>query len=142
MKRNLWAPLCISAAILLSACGGGEEKKTETAKTDDVQTVQTDDSMVKSVEGKGKELMEKQDCKTCHAADTKIIGPSYKDIAEKYDSTSENIGKLAEKVIKGGSGNWGEVPMAPHTGIAQDDAKEMVKYIISEGNKKKKEAKK
>lgn len=132
MKKYIWAPVVISAAILFAACGGGEEKKSTETKTEETTPpAAQDNSMVQTVVGKGKELIEGQDCKTCHQIETKLVGPAYKDVAKKYDSTAAVIDTLSGKIIKGGSGNWGEIPMAPHPTISKDDAKEMVKYILS-----------
>ena len=80
---------------------------------------------------KGKALMDKSDCNACHSVDNKIVGPSFKEIAAKYKSDKAAVAKLSEKVIKGGSGNWGEIPMSPHPQVSQADANEMVKYILS-----------
>jgi cytochrome c len=60
----------------------------------------------------------------------KIVGPSYADVAAKYESTEENITMLAQKVIAGGVGVWGEVPMPAHPGLSEDDAKDMVRYVL------------
>ena len=60
----------------------------------------------------------------------KNIGPAYKDVAAKYENTEENVKMLAEKVIKGGSGVWGAVPMTPHPQISQEDAEAMIKYVL------------
>lgn len=81
--------------------------------------------------GKGKELIAKSDCLTCHQVDVKLLGPAYQEVAAKYPATDENIELLAGKIIKGGAGNWGDIPMAPHPSISENDAKEMVKYILS-----------
>lgn len=81
--------------------------------------------------GRGEELINKSDCLTCHKVDVKLLGPAYQDVAAKYPPTEENIALLAGKIIKGGSGNWGDIPMAPHPSITEGDAKEMVKYILS-----------
>ena len=62
--------------------------------------------------------------------DRKIVGPSYADVAAKYESTEENIAMLAQKVIAGGQGVWGEVPMPPHPGLSEEDAKDMVAYVL------------
>jgi cytochrome c len=80
---------------------------------------------------KGKALMDKSDCNACHAVDNKIVGPAFKDIAKKYKGDKAAVAKLSEKIIKGGAGNWGEIPMAPHPQISTGDAGEMVKYILS-----------
>ncbi len=80
---------------------------------------------------KGLALVAKSDCLTCHKIDEKLVGPAYKDIANKYTADDKIISQLANKVIKGGSGNWGQVPMSPHPGLSEDDAKQMVKYVLS-----------
>jgi cytochrome c len=79
----------------------------------------------------GKALIEASDCRTCHKDDAKLIGPAYKEVAAKYPSNEANIKTLAEKIIKGGQGNWGEIPMAGHPNVSQEDAEAMVKYILS-----------
>ncbi|MES3017394.1 MAG: c-type cytochrome [Bacteroidota bacterium] len=81
--------------------------------------------------GSGEQLITKSDCLTCHKVDVKLLGPAYQEVAAKYPATDENIEMLAGKIIKGGAGNWGDIPMAPHPSITEGDAKEMVKYILS-----------
>jgi cytochrome c len=80
---------------------------------------------------KGKNLIAKSDCLACHKDDAKLVGPAYVDVANKYEATDANIAKLADKIIKGGAGAWGQIPMSPHPTLSQGDAKEMVKYILS-----------
>lgn len=80
---------------------------------------------------KGLEMIGASDCTTCHKISEKNIGPAYVDVAKKYEPTEANIDSLAQKVINGGSGNWGSVPMTPHPGLSEDSAKEMVRYILS-----------
>jgi cytochrome c len=60
----------------------------------------------------------------------KIIGPSYADVAAKYENTEENVTMLAGKIIAGGAGVWGEVMMSPHPSLSEEDAKDMVRYIL------------
>lgn len=79
----------------------------------------------------GKNLIAKSDCLTCHKLDVKLIGPAYKDVAAKYPANNENYNLLAKKIISGGSGTWGEVPMSPHPTISETDAKKMAKYILT-----------
>ncbi|WP_205500075.1 c-type cytochrome [Rufibacter psychrotolerans] len=79
----------------------------------------------------GKQLIAKSDCMACHKIDAKSLGPSYKDVATKYPATEANYARLAQKIIKGGSGTWGQIPMAPHTALSEADAKKMTKYILS-----------
>ena len=79
---------------------------------------------------KGLNLVVKSDCLGCHKTNEVSIGPAYNLIGQKYENTEANINLLAEKIQKGGSGNWGTVPMAGHTGLSKEDAVAMVKYIL------------
>lgn len=79
----------------------------------------------------GKLLVAKSDCFACHKPDAKLVGPSYAEIAKKYTATDANVTLLSGKIIKGGSGTWGQIPMAAHPKVTQVDAKKMVKYILS-----------
>lgn len=85
----------------------------------------------------GKRLMDLSDCKACHAIDQKSIGPAYKEVAKKYRGTRNVEATLVEKIINGGGGVWGEQAMSAHPQISRDDAKEMVKYILSLGDARK-----
>lgn len=80
----------------------------------------------------GKQLLLKSDCSGCHSPQVKLVGPTYVDIAKKYPVTAANVTKLAQKIIKGGSGVWGKIPMAPHQTLTEAQAKNIVKYILSE----------
>lgn len=79
----------------------------------------------------GKRHIEKSDCAACHSKDKKSIGPSYYDIADKYPKNATNITILANKIISGGGGVWGEQAMAAHPQLGQTEAKEIVDYILS-----------
>jgi cytochrome c len=79
----------------------------------------------------GKALIEASDCRTCHQDAVKVIGPAYADVAKKYPNTPANVKMLAGKVIAGGKGVWGEIPMTPHPNVSQEDAEAMVSYILS-----------
>jgi cytochrome c len=79
----------------------------------------------------GQLLIVKSDCIGCHKKDEKLIGPSYVDIAAKYPVTDENISLLAGKILTGGKGVWGPVPMTPHKKLTEDEAKTIVQYILS-----------
>lgn len=79
----------------------------------------------------GEKLIAKSDCIGCHKLDKKLIGPSYLDIAKKYPFNEKNVAYLSGKIIKGGSGVWGTIPMAAHASLKKDDAKSMAKYILS-----------
>ena len=70
-------------------------------------------------------------CLTCHRVDETLTGPPYRAVANKYAGASDSVENyLVHKVINGGSGVWGQVPMPPHPGLSEADAKAMVKYIL------------
>lgn len=77
----------------------------------------------------GKVLVEKSDCLSCHKINEKMIGPSYAEVAKKY--TVEDLEYLSDKIIEGGSGVWGAVPMAAHQGLSKENSRKMVYYILS-----------
>ncbi|HLX27618.1 MAG TPA: c-type cytochrome [Casimicrobiaceae bacterium] len=80
----------------------------------------------------GTDRLQKDGCTACHSIDTKIVGPAYKDVAEKYRNDSGAQAKLIEKVKKGGSGVWGQIPMPPNSPQVSDaDIKADVEYILS-----------
>jgi cytochrome c len=119
------------SAVMFSACGGGGKSgsadSSAAAKPDSASAVQRS---VDTTNAGGK-LIAKNDCLTCHKIDTKVIGPSYADVAAKYPANEANIDTLANKVIKGGSGHWGAIAMAGHPSLSEADAKSMVTYILS-----------
>jgi cytochrome c len=70
-------------------------------------------------------------CFACHAVDKKLIGPSYKEIADKYRSDKGAPAKLAQKVKDGGKGVWGDIPMPPNGHVKDPDIKTLVDWIVS-----------
>ena len=80
---------------------------------------------------KGLEVVGKSDCATCHGINNKIVGPAYADVAKQYAGASDTtIERLANKVISGGSGVWGQVPMTAHPTLTKEDATAAVKYVL------------
>jgi cytochrome c len=79
---------------------------------------------------RGKTAIANSDCKTCHTISDKSIGPTYMEVAQRYQRKNAQE-MLAEKIIKGGSGNWGKNIMAAHPQHSQEEAAEMVRYILS-----------
>ena len=80
----------------------------------------------------GMDRLQKDGCTACHAVDKKIVGPAYKDVANKYRGDSGAAAKLVDKVKKGGSGVWGQIPMPPNSPQVSDaDIAADVKYILS-----------
>ncbi len=124
--------IIFSLCAVIAACSNdkpGQDSSTASNETATNQTVAV--APAESTSSKGAQLLASSDCLGCHKEQEKLVGPAYKDVAAKYPATEENIDKLANKVITGGSGVWGSVPMSAHPNLALNDAKEMVKYILS-----------
>lgn len=77
------------------------------------------------------DLATKKNCMACHAVDKKLVGPAYKDVALKYAGQKDAVDKLAQKVIKGGSGVWGAVPMPANPQVSEAEAKQLVQWILT-----------
>ncbi len=113
-----------------------DQKSNEpTVATPTTESVYSDTSNVAKTEeeplAEGAKLMKSTDCYSCHNLDATLIGPSFKKIAEKYPNNKKNVELLCEKVIKGGSGNWGQVPMQAHPTLDKAEVEKMVDYILS-----------
>jgi cytochrome c len=85
----------------------------------------------------GKLLIAESDCKSCHLIDQKSAGPAYRDVAKRYAKEVRAVEVLSDKVLKGGSGVWGEVAMAAHPQLTKAQAVQMVEYILSLANEEK-----
>ncbi len=77
------------------------------------------------------QLAKEKNCLACHAVENKLVGPSYKDVAAKYKGDKSAEGKLITKVIKGGGGVWGPMPMPANPQVSEADAKKLVQWILS-----------
>lgn len=77
------------------------------------------------------DLAQKKSCLACHAADKKLVGPSYKDVAAKYAGQKDAVTKLAEKIQKGGVGAWGQVPMPANPQVNAEEAKQLATWVMS-----------
>lgn len=78
------------------------------------------------------DLAQKKNCMACHAADKKLVGPSYKDVAAKYAGQKDAVDKLSEKIIKGGAGVWGPVPMPANAQVSDADAKRLAQWVLNQ----------
>ena len=76
-------------------------------------------------------LAKKSGCLNCHAADKKVVGPSYQDVAKKYAGDAGAEAKLIAKVKKGGSGAWGPIPMPANAQVKDEDIKTLVKWVMA-----------
>jgi cytochrome c len=77
-------------------------------------------------------LAQSKNCMTCHAVDKKLVGPSYKDVAAKYASDKTAADKLAQKIMKGGSGVWGPVPMPANPQVSEAEAKKLAAWVLTQ----------
>ena len=132
MKRIALFGFALALCVMVSSCGS---KKEEAKNVEDYGTPEAADSSPKVSESEiisqGESLVKASDCKTCHHPTNKIIGPAHTEVAKKYEFTEANVKMLADKIIKGGSGNWGEIPMTAHPDISVADAEKMARYVLS-----------
>jgi len=127
MKKVLFI---LTTAVIVMACGGGSTEAGKDAAGAAVAATTGNALSDNPDYQKGLALVAGSDCLTCHKTSEKNIGPAYKDVAAKYENTEENVKMLASKIIKGGSGNWGAIPMTPHPQLKEEDVEQMVKYIL------------
>lgn len=120
--------LILGATVILMASFTSVKPENEPAVNINMATIAKASPM--QMTG-GELLINKSDCVGCHHKINKLIGPSYTEIAKKYPNNEKNVDMLAAKVIKGGSGVWGKIPMSPHPKVSNNDAKLMVKYILA-----------
>jgi cytochrome c len=72
-----------------------------------------------------------KNCMSCHAIDKKVVGPAYKEVAAKYAGQKDAVDKLSVKILKGGSGVWGPVPMPANTQVNEAEAKKLAAWVLS-----------
>jgi cytochrome c len=75
--------------------------------------------------------LKKNNCMACHSVDKKLVGPSYKDIANRYRGQSDAADKLAKKIRSGGSGAWGPMPMPANPQVSEAEAKRLAEFILN-----------
>lgn len=73
-----------------------------------------------------------KNCMACHAVDKKLVGPAYKEVAAKYAGQAGAADKLAIKIMKGGSGVWGPVPMPANAQVNEAEAKKLAAWVLSQ----------
>ena len=89
------------------------------------------DSIPAKESQRGEVLIAYSDCHSCHAVDKRMKGPAFKDVAKRYPVQDQYIALLAQRIIIGGSGAWGYSVMTPHSDLKEEDAKTMIKFILS-----------
>lgn len=135
-KLMLVLLVAVTASWTMTSCGEKKEEAKEDEKKEEegYNDFETADAKKESSEDlikQGQVLVDQSDCKTCHHPTNKIIGPAHAEVAKKYEFTQGNVTMLAGKIIKGGSGVWGEIPMTAHPDISQADAERMAMYVLS-----------
>ncbi|EJL93302.1 cytochrome c551/c552 [Herbaspirillum sp. CF444] len=78
------------------------------------------------------DLAKSKNCMACHAVQTKIVGPAFKDVAAKYKGQKDAEDKLTQKVLKGGSGVWGAIPMPANAQVSEAEARTLVKWVLTQ----------
>lgn len=123
MKQSFYF---VFLACVLTACGGGEQQEQNISSPETAQEPAMTEDLTE-----GRRLIKQSDCIACHLDDVTLIGPGYQEVAEKYPHNDSTVAYLARKIIKGGSGVWGDVPMTPHPQHSPEEAEKMVRYILS-----------
>ena len=129
MKKTILLLIIGSASILACNSGSSSGSKNDSAAAPAPAAAAAADE-------KGLELIGASDCTTCHRLHKEAagasIGPSYSEVAAKYAPAADTtIDRIVHKIISGGSGIWGTVPMTPHPALAPADVKVMVTYILT-----------
>jgi cytochrome c len=127
--------IALSSALLLGACGNNNDKTT-TKDTTATTNSSPATSSGNATDDKALDLIAASDCTTCHrlheSGSGSSIGPAYDQVAAKYSPAQDTtVDRLVKKVISGGSGIWGTVPMTPHPALKADEVKTMVTYILA-----------
>jgi len=72
-----------------------------------------------------------KNCMACHAMEKKVVGPSYKEVATRYAGQKDAVDKIAGKILKGGAGVFGVVPMPANTQVSEAEAKKLAAWVLS-----------
>lgn len=123
MRKFVFGILVVTTIV---ACNNNESKKqvAEEVKQAPENALSSNPDYVK-----GLELYAKNDCSTCHQVNVKIQGPSYSEVAAKYKGDTTMIKVIAQRIIKGSKGVWGDIQMPAHPGLSEADAIALVKYV-------------
>jgi cytochrome c len=122
--------IVLSASLFIIACGNSGDTKSDTKDSAAAKPATV------AADTKGLELIGASDCTTCHRLQKDgagaTIGPAYSEVAARYAPAADTtITRIVHKIITGGSGVWGGVPMTPHPALAEADVKTMVSYIMT-----------
>lgn len=136
MTKRITFILCVS--FLVAGCGGNSASQkisddslsaNNGAGTPDAARENPNTVSIMTSTDEGATLIVKNDCRNCHKEREKLIGPAFSEIAKRYGHY--DIDPLAAKIVKGGSGHWGDTPMSPHPSLPIADARIIVRFILS-----------
>jgi cytochrome c len=132
MKKTFFIIACAAFAV---ACGNSTDTKTSDTK-DTAASAPAASATVSPGSEKALELIGSSDCTTCHRLQKdgpgSPIGPAYSDVAAKYAPAADStVDRLVKKIISGGTGVWGSLPMTAHPLLKEADVREIVKYILT-----------
>jgi cytochrome c len=129
-KHFLFFSMVLMLFFAAVSCGQKQEKTTQ--EDPDADAIEAPAPSSDELIAEGKKLVDEGDCKACHHPINKVVGPSHTDVAKKYEFTDANVKMLAQKIIKGGKGNWGDViVMNPHPDLSPEKAEKMARYVLS-----------
>jgi cytochrome c len=131
MKKHFIVLALIGFSSWTMMSCGSKKEETKTEENSDYESAEPAKASSDDLIAQGKALVDASDCKTCHHPTNKIVGPSHTDVAKKYEFTQANVNMLTEKIIAGGSGNWGDIPMTAHSDVSKADAEKMAMYVLS-----------
>lgn len=118
------------AALFITSCSKKEtDPNVESNVMMEEPVAQSTEEISTEPGAEGLKMIQGMDCLTCHKVDARLVGPSYQEIADKY--TEADMDMLAQKIIDGSVGTWGQIPMTPHAGLSKENAKKMVEYILT-----------
>ncbi|MEL7002455.1 MAG: c-type cytochrome, partial [Bacteroidota bacterium] len=121
----------ICVFILFIAVSCSESKKSAESASEKKKTTENEQVENKAIEAqKGLKLIKGSDCIACHMDNQKLVGPSYKEVAEKYKNEENAKEQLVKNIIEGASGVWDDVAMPAHPQLSKEDVSQMVDYIL------------
>ena len=135
-RLQQYLAISLSIGFFSFACRFGESKKqpeeSSGPRADYIKKIEgPNDSIPVEDSRRGEVLIAYADCYSCHLKDKRAKGPAFSDIAERYPVNQVFITMLAQRIINGGYGAWGNPVMLPHPQLSREDAETMVKYILS-----------
>jgi len=125
-----WAGIFFLATLCFS-CGTALTKRTVTSTSPETGEIRQELLVQRAESLKGLARIQENDCPSCHAVSRISVGPSYTAVAERYEATEEMIAILAQRIISGSVGSWGEIPMTAHLELTQEDAEQMVRFVFT-----------